>query len=112
MDLKSSVSPSTQLITSTAFSRVRSRPTFPVQGPPKYELVINLKSAKALRLDVPPDAARPHRRGDRIAVFLLRCVCPLLAHRVDSRQRSTSVAFGAKRTLTEPRLRPGELRPC
>jgi len=54
MDLKSSVSPSTQLITSTAFSRVRSRPTFPVQGPPKYELVINLKSAKALRLDVPP----------------------------------------------------------
>jgi len=45
MDLKSSVSPSTQLITSTAFSRVR---------PTKYELVINLKSAKALRLDVPP----------------------------------------------------------
>jgi putative tryptophan/tyrosine transport system substrate-binding protein len=29
---------------------------------------------------------------------------PLLAHRVKSRQRSTSVAFGAKRTLTEPRL--------
>jgi putative ABC transport system substrate-binding protein len=27
---------------------------FPMQGPTKYELVINLKSAKALRLDVPP----------------------------------------------------------
>jgi putative tryptophan/tyrosine transport system substrate-binding protein len=26
----------------------------PVQGPTKYELVINLKSAKALRFDVPP----------------------------------------------------------
>ena len=26
----------------------------PVQGPAKYELIINLKSAKALRLDVPP----------------------------------------------------------
>src|SRR5262245_48320608 len=29
--------------------------------------------------------------------------CPFLAHRVNSRQRSTSVACGAKRTLTEPR---------
>jgi hypothetical protein len=27
-----------------------------------------------------------------------------MAHRVTSRQRGTSVAFGAKRTLTEPRL--------
>src|SRR6266487_3518446 len=32
---------------------------------------------------------------------------PLMAHRVKSRQRSTSVAFGAKRTLTEPRLQNG-----
>jgi hypothetical protein len=30
---------------------------------------------------------------------------PLLAHSDASRQRSTSVAFGAKRTLTEPRYR-------
>jgi len=28
---------------------------------------------------------------------------PLVAHRVNSRQRSTSVSFGVKRTLTEPR---------
>src|SRR5262249_17857352 len=28
---------------------------------------------------------------------------PVVAHRVNSRQRSTWVAFGAKRTLTEPR---------
>src|SRR5215472_15443666 len=99
MDLKSSVSPSTQLITSTAFSRVRSRPTFPVQGPPKYELVINLKSAKALRLDVPPDAARPHRRGDRIAVFLLRCVCPLLAQSGQIDTSAVCLLSGVKRTL-------------
>jgi hypothetical protein len=39
-----------------------------VQAPTKYELVINLKTAKALGLTVPDSFARPRRRGDRIAV--------------------------------------------
>ena len=38
---------------STAFSRAPSLPNFPVQSPPKFELIINLNAAKKLGLTVP-----------------------------------------------------------
>jgi hypothetical protein len=41
--------------------------------------------------------------ADEIAKLDQQCI-PFLAHRVVSRRRSNSVAFGAKRTFSKPRL--------
>ena len=70
----------------------------PVVQATKFEFVINHQDRQALGLDVPADAARPRRRGDRVSRFcrLLHCSRPLLAHRVGSRQCGNTAGVGGE----------------
>jgi hypothetical protein len=78
----------------------------PVEFPSKLLLAINIKDGQGSRHHCGIVSARSRRRGDRMTMFFCcNALSPEMALRVISRQCSTSVAFGAKRTLSQNRLR-------
>ena len=63
----------------------------PVQAPNKYELVINLKTAKDAGSHSPAVRARPRRRGDRIGSRFAMHV--RYWHKADIKRLSVNVCF-------------------
>ena len=45
----------------------------PFEEPTEFKLAINLRTAQAMKLKIPPNPARPRRRGGRVMV----CVRPV-----------------------------------
>ena len=87
--------------TPAGFSKVRSRPTCRSSSPRKYELFINLKTAKALGLHCAAGPTRPRRRGHRVSN------CHLVAGRslitsAASRLALRAPALRAATALTRP----------